>query len=234
MPSAAEIRAQTARELHWRSRLAVPAFAGGFLYLLSSIIITSTLSGLPTVGLAAGLRAALGRRLGARAEPARGGGQIHLPPRLPADRREPARGDRDRVPHADPAAAVRRLHLPSPDHLAARTDPGARRWHRRRGREHRPPDRLRDRDAPVRDRARLLAPRGRTGAHQKRCEPDRRLPLAAGGALAGRGDGDRAAQLAAHRAAPSLDGRSSACSARCSSCCRTSAPRCSWCRRSGS
>jgi hypothetical protein len=50
MPSAAEIREQTARELHWRTRLAVPAFAGGFLYLLSSIIITSTLSGLPTVG----------------------------------------------------------------------------------------------------------------------------------------------------------------------------------------
>jgi hypothetical protein len=59
MPSAAEIREQTARELHRRTRLAVPAFAGGFLYLLSSIIITSTLSGLPTVGPLQGLGPAL-------------------------------------------------------------------------------------------------------------------------------------------------------------------------------
>jgi hypothetical protein len=59
MPSAAEISEQTARELHRRSRLAVPAFAGGFLYLLSSIVITSTLNGLPTVGPLQGLGPAL-------------------------------------------------------------------------------------------------------------------------------------------------------------------------------
>ncbi len=50
MPSTAEIRDRTAAELQRRSRLAVPAFAGGFLYLLSSIVISSTLNGLPTVG----------------------------------------------------------------------------------------------------------------------------------------------------------------------------------------
>ena len=59
MPSAAEIREQTDRELHRRSRLAVPAFAGGFLYLLSAVIITSTLNGLPTVGPLQGLTPAL-------------------------------------------------------------------------------------------------------------------------------------------------------------------------------
>ncbi len=42
-----------------RSRLAVPAFAGGFLYLLSAIIISGTLSGAPTVGLLQGLAPAL-------------------------------------------------------------------------------------------------------------------------------------------------------------------------------
>jgi hypothetical protein len=55
MPSTAEIREQTKRELHRRGRLAVPAFAGGFLYLLSAIVITSTLNGLPTVGPLQGL-----------------------------------------------------------------------------------------------------------------------------------------------------------------------------------
>jgi len=55
MPSKDEIRAQTTWELGRRSRLAVPAFAGGFLYLLSAIIITSTLNGLPTVGPLQGL-----------------------------------------------------------------------------------------------------------------------------------------------------------------------------------
>ena len=39
--------------------LSVPAFAGGFLYLLSAIIITETLSGAPTVGLVQGLTPAL-------------------------------------------------------------------------------------------------------------------------------------------------------------------------------
>jgi len=55
MSSASEIEQQVERENHWRSRLAVPAFAGGFLYLLSAITITSTLNGLPTVGPLQGL-----------------------------------------------------------------------------------------------------------------------------------------------------------------------------------
>ena len=59
MPSAAEIREQVAREQDRRNRLAVPAFAGGFLYLLSSIIISGTLNGAPTVGLLQGLAPAL-------------------------------------------------------------------------------------------------------------------------------------------------------------------------------
>ena len=41
-----------------RSRLAVPAFAGGFLYLLSAIIISTTLKNAPTVGLFQGLEPA--------------------------------------------------------------------------------------------------------------------------------------------------------------------------------
>jgi hypothetical protein len=59
MPSAGEIRQQVAKEIDRRSRLAVPAFAGGVLYLLSSIIISSTLNGAPTVGLLQGLTPAL-------------------------------------------------------------------------------------------------------------------------------------------------------------------------------
>lgn len=59
MPSASEIRAQTAQELERRKRLAVPAFAGGVLYLLSAIVIASTLNSAPTVGLFQGLEPAL-------------------------------------------------------------------------------------------------------------------------------------------------------------------------------
>jgi hypothetical protein len=59
MPSTAEIRQQTDSELGRRQRLAVPAFAGGILYLLSAIIIANTLKGAPTVGLLQGLRPAL-------------------------------------------------------------------------------------------------------------------------------------------------------------------------------
>ena len=59
MPSAAEIREQVASEETRRSTLAVPAFAGGFLYLLSAIIIFKTLNGGPTVGLLQGLAPAL-------------------------------------------------------------------------------------------------------------------------------------------------------------------------------
>jgi hypothetical protein len=59
MPSAGDIRAQVSLEAERRNRLAVPAFAGGFLYLLSSIIISGTLNGAPTVGLLEGLGPAL-------------------------------------------------------------------------------------------------------------------------------------------------------------------------------
>jgi hypothetical protein len=54
-----EITEQVARESSRRSRLAVPAFAGGLLYLLSGVIITSTLSGAPSVGVLQGLAPAL-------------------------------------------------------------------------------------------------------------------------------------------------------------------------------
>jgi hypothetical protein len=59
MPSAGEIRQQVAEETERRNRLAVPGFAGGFLYLLSAIIVASTLNGAPTVGLLQGLAPAL-------------------------------------------------------------------------------------------------------------------------------------------------------------------------------
>jgi hypothetical protein len=59
MPSASEISEQTAHESERRGRLSVPAFAGGFLYLLSGIIIASTLNGAPTTGLLQGLAPAL-------------------------------------------------------------------------------------------------------------------------------------------------------------------------------
>src|ERR1700751_4312359 len=59
MPSASEVREQVARESEQRRRLAVPAFAGGVLYLLSGIIVSASLSGAPTVGLVQGLAPAL-------------------------------------------------------------------------------------------------------------------------------------------------------------------------------
>jgi hypothetical protein len=59
MPSVSEIKQQVASESERRERLAVPAFAGGLLYLLSAIIIASTLKGAPTVGLLQGLAPAL-------------------------------------------------------------------------------------------------------------------------------------------------------------------------------
>jgi hypothetical protein len=59
MATAEEIRSQLALELERRNRLAVPALAGGVLYLLGSIIIASTLNGAPTVGLFQGLAPAL-------------------------------------------------------------------------------------------------------------------------------------------------------------------------------
>src|ERR1039458_4041102 len=51
MPTAQEIKEQVASETERRARLAVPAFAGGVLYLLGAIIVSSTLGGAPTVGL---------------------------------------------------------------------------------------------------------------------------------------------------------------------------------------
>ncbi|MFI5037637.1 MAG: hypothetical protein ACHP93_04080, partial [Solirubrobacterales bacterium] len=59
MSSASEIREQVTREAERRGRLSVPALAGGVLYLLSGIIISSTLNGAPTVGLIQGLAPAL-------------------------------------------------------------------------------------------------------------------------------------------------------------------------------
>jgi hypothetical protein len=59
MPSTSENSEHVAREAERRSRLAVPALAGGVLYLLSGIIINSTLNGAPSVGLLQGLAPAL-------------------------------------------------------------------------------------------------------------------------------------------------------------------------------
>src|ERR1700730_15167588 len=59
MSSTSETREQVARESERRSRLAVPALAGAVLYLLSGIMISSTLNGAPTVGLLQGLAPAL-------------------------------------------------------------------------------------------------------------------------------------------------------------------------------
>jgi hypothetical protein len=59
MPSSSEISEQVERESQRRARLGVPAFAGGFLYFLSAIIVSATLSSAPTVGLLQGLAPAL-------------------------------------------------------------------------------------------------------------------------------------------------------------------------------
>ncbi|HEY4426627.1 MAG TPA: hypothetical protein VGN08_00325 [Solirubrobacteraceae bacterium] len=59
MATAADTTSQVSREAERRSRLAVPALAGGVLYLLGSIIIAGTLKGAPTVGLFQGLAPAL-------------------------------------------------------------------------------------------------------------------------------------------------------------------------------
>ncbi len=59
MAGSRDTREQVARETERRSRLSVAAFGGGFLYLLSAIIISETLNGAPTVGLLQGLKPAL-------------------------------------------------------------------------------------------------------------------------------------------------------------------------------
>ncbi len=71
MPSKDDTREQLAWEAQRRARLAVPAFAGGFLYLLSAIVITSTLNGLPTVGPLQGLRPLVGGKRTPPSAPAR-------------------------------------------------------------------------------------------------------------------------------------------------------------------
>ncbi|HEX4838432.1 MAG TPA: hypothetical protein VFV03_07920 [Solirubrobacteraceae bacterium] len=59
MATAAEIEQRTAFESARRARLAVPAVAGGVLYLLSGIILSATLNKLPTVGVVQGLEPVL-------------------------------------------------------------------------------------------------------------------------------------------------------------------------------
>ncbi len=59
MPSKQEIKQQIELETHRRNRLGVPAFAAGMLFFLSTIIVTATLTALPTVGLVQGLGPAL-------------------------------------------------------------------------------------------------------------------------------------------------------------------------------
>jgi hypothetical protein len=56
------IAEQVANESHRRSRLAIPAVAGGVLYLLSAIMLNAALSGLPAVGIVQGLSPALSGR----------------------------------------------------------------------------------------------------------------------------------------------------------------------------
>jgi hypothetical protein len=55
----ADIEQRTTFESERRARLAVPAVAGGVLYLLSGIILNATLKELPTVGVVQGLEPAL-------------------------------------------------------------------------------------------------------------------------------------------------------------------------------
>ncbi|HEY2631918.1 MAG TPA: hypothetical protein VGI26_06010 [Solirubrobacteraceae bacterium] len=59
MATATEIEQRTTVESDRRARLAVPAVAGGVLYLLSGIILNATLKELPTVGVLQGLEPAL-------------------------------------------------------------------------------------------------------------------------------------------------------------------------------
>jgi hypothetical protein len=57
--ASAEIKQRIELETARRAQLAVPALAGGVLYLLSGIILNATLKELPTVGLVQGLEPAL-------------------------------------------------------------------------------------------------------------------------------------------------------------------------------
>lgn len=55
----AEVADQLALESGWRARLGVPAVAGGFLYLIGTVIIGSSIGGAPTVGLLQAISPAL-------------------------------------------------------------------------------------------------------------------------------------------------------------------------------
>jgi hypothetical protein len=57
--SKSELRERVAFESTRRARLAVPAFAGGILYVLGSTTTSATLKGLPTVGVVQGVAPAL-------------------------------------------------------------------------------------------------------------------------------------------------------------------------------
>jgi hypothetical protein len=59
MATAVEIKQRIAFESDRRARLAVPALAGGVLYLLSGIILNATLKELPAVGIVQGLEPVL-------------------------------------------------------------------------------------------------------------------------------------------------------------------------------
>ena len=59
MPSQGDVRELVAFESERRTRLSIPAAAGGVLFLLSAIIANAVITGLPTVGLVQGLEPAL-------------------------------------------------------------------------------------------------------------------------------------------------------------------------------
>src|SRR5580704_4799753 len=59
MASATDIKERVSFESARRARLAVPALAGGVLYLLSGIILSAALKELPAVGIVQGLEPAL-------------------------------------------------------------------------------------------------------------------------------------------------------------------------------
>lgn len=58
-PTKADVRAQVEREGRRRMRLGTPAIAGGVLFLLGGVIVSTTLRALPTVGPLQGLAPAL-------------------------------------------------------------------------------------------------------------------------------------------------------------------------------
>jgi hypothetical protein len=62
-PSKSEIRERVAYESARRTRLGVPVFAGGVLYLLGAITLSATLKQVPTVGLIQGVAPAIGGRV---------------------------------------------------------------------------------------------------------------------------------------------------------------------------